>query len=86
MSEKFEKNKNSEEEIENTNEKEFVSESESETEESVMTEAEFSEQYKQLPMWQQVLLVILFLFGMAAVVVVIDFVVEFGAKLLKKIF
>lgn len=84
MSEDFEKNEISEEEIENTAEQEF--DSETEAYDQAMTEEELQEQYKQLPMWQNVLLVLLFLFGMAAVVVVIDFVVEFGMELLKRIF
>ncbi len=84
MSEDFEKNEISEEEIENTAEQEF--DSETEADDQAMTEEELQEQYKQLPMWQNVLLVLLFLFGMAAVVVVIDFVVEFGMELLKRIF
>lgn len=83
MSNKFEKNENTEE-IENNNEPEFNSDDEADN--SVITEEELQEQYRKLPMWQHVLLVILFLFGMAAVVVVIDFIVDFGAELLKRIF
>ena len=51
-----------------------------------MTEEEFKEEYSQLPMWQHVVLVLLFLFLMAAVIVGIDFVVSFFTELLKKIF
>ncbi len=47
---------------------------------------DFQEQVNQLPMWQHILLTVLFLFGMAAVIVVIDFIVEFGAELIKRIF
>ena len=77
MNKKFEEN-------ENINEPELNSDDE--TENSILTEDELQEQYNKLPMWQHVLLVILFLFGMAAVVVVIDFIVDFGAELLKRIF
>lgn len=77
MNKKFEEN-------ENINEPELNSDDE--TENSILTEDELQEQYNKLPMWQHVLLVILFLFGMAAVVVGIDFIVDFGAELLKRIF
>ena len=77
MNKKFEEN-------ENINEPELNSDDE--TENSILTEDELQEQYNKLPLWQHVLLVILFLFGMAAVVVVIDFIVDFGAELLKRIF
>lgn len=51
-----------------------------------MTQEEFKEQYQKLPLWQHVLLGILFLFGFTAVIMLIDFVVEFAAELLKHIF
>lgn len=80
MSEKFDSNEISEE-IQNIDEEEVTAEAE----DSAVTENEVQEQYKKLPMWQQMLLVILCLFGMAAVVVLIDFVVEFGIELLQRI-
>lgn len=60
--------------------------SESGEQSAPMTEEEFREQYSKLPMWQHVVLLLLFLFFMAAVVVGIDFVVSFFTELLKKIF
>lgn len=51
-----------------------------------MTEEEFSEDYQKLPMWQHVILVILFLFGLAAIIISIDFVVDFFTEMLKRIF
>lgn len=48
-----------------------------------MTEEEFAAQYRQLPVWQHILLVLLFLFGLAAVILVIDYAVEFVTILLK---
>lgn len=51
-----------------------------------MSEEEFKEQYQKLPLWQHVILVILFLFGFTAVIMVINFVVEFLTELLKHIF
>lgn len=53
---------------------------------SAITEDELKEQYKSLPMWQHIVLVILFLFGMTAVIMVIDFVVELITELLSHIF
>lgn len=51
-----------------------------------MTQEEFSEEYQKLPMWQHMILVLLFLFGMAAIIVGIDFIVDFFTELLKRIF
>lgn len=48
-----------------------------------MTEEEFKEQYQKLPLWQHVVLAILFLFGFTAVIMVIDFVVELFTELLQ---
>lgn len=53
---------------------------------TMMTEEEFKEQYQKLPMWQHVVLVILFLFGLTAAIMVIDFVVELITELMKHIF
>lgn len=44
---------------------------------------EFSEYYRKLPVWKQVVLLVLFLGGMTAVIMLINFVVEFGAELIK---
>ena len=52
---------------------------------SEMTEEEFRAQYKKLPVWQHVILVILFLFGLTAAIMVIDFVVEFFTEFIKHI-
>ena len=46
-------------------------------------QAEFSEQYKQLPVWKQVVILVLFLGGMTAVIMLINFVVEFGSEIIK---
>lgn len=46
-------------------------------------QAEFSEHYRKLPVWKQVILLILFLGGMTAVIMLINFIVEFGAELIK---
>lgn len=51
-----------------------------------MTQEEFSEEYQKLPIWQHMILVLLFLFGMAAIIVGIDFIVDFFTELLKRIF
>lgn len=51
--------------------------------EAPLTEEEFAAQYRQLPVWQHILLVLLFLFGLAAVILVIDYAVEFVTILLK---
>lgn len=57
----------------------------SETDENNVTDeqAEFSEQYRNLPLWKQAVLLILFLGGMTAVIMLINFIVEFGAELIK---
>ncbi len=46
-------------------------------------ENEFSESYRKLPAWKQVVLLIIFLGGMTAVIMIINFIVEFGAELIK---
>lgn len=46
-------------------------------------QAEFSENYRKLPVWKQVILLVLFLGGMTAVIMLINFIVEFGAELIK---
>ncbi len=51
-----------------------------------MTEEDLQEQYDKLPLWQHVLLVMLFLFGFTAVIMVINFIVDFGAELLRRLF
>lgn len=57
----------------------------SETDENNVTDeqAEFSEQYRNLPLWKQAVLLILFLGGMTEVIMLINFIVEFGAELIK---
>ena len=57
----------------------------SETDENNVTDeqAEFSEQYRNLPLWKQAVLLILFLGVMTAVIMLINFIVEFGAELIK---
>ncbi len=47
---------------------------------------EAQEEVKQLPMWQHIILVLLFLLGMAAVVTVIDFVIDLFSELIQRIF
>ena len=59
---------------------------ETEVGKKTMTEEEFSEEYEKLPAWQHVILVLLFLFGLAAIIVGIDFVIDFITELIKKIF
>lgn len=49
-------------------------------------ESEFSEQYKKLPVWKQVVFLVLCLGGMTAVIMIINFIVDFGAELLKALF
>lgn len=51
-----------------------------------MTEEELSEEYQKLPLWQQVILVLLLLFGLITVIIGIDFIVDFFTELLKRIF
>ena len=46
-------------------------------------ENELSENYRKLPAWKQVVLLIIFLGGMTAVIMIINFIVEFGAELIK---
>ncbi len=46
-------------------------------------QAELTEQYSRLPVWKQVMILVLCLGGMTAVIMLINFVVEFGAELIK---
>jgi len=55
-----------------------------EAEESSKDESEeLSEQYKKLPVWKQVVMLVLILGGMTAVIMLINFIVEFGSELIK---
>ena len=47
------------------------------------TEEEFKRQYRDLPVWKQVILLILFLGAMVTVITLINFIVDFGAELIK---
>ncbi len=47
---------------------------------------EFKEQYQNLPVWKQVIFLVLCLGGMTAVIMLINFVVDFGAELIKSMF
>ena len=60
-----------------------VQEKDTEFETPSDAQAEFSENYRKLPVWKQVVLLVLFLGGMTAVIMLIKFVVEFGAELIK---
>lgn len=62
---------------------ESVPEEEVEPETPSDAQAEFSEQYKKLPVWKQVLMLVLFLGGMTAVIMLINFIVEFGAEIIR---
>ena len=59
------------------------------TDEREMTEnpsdaqAELTEQYSRLPVWKQVMILVLCLGGMTAVIMLINFIVEFGAELIR---
>lgn len=59
------------------------------TDEREMTEnpsdaqAELGEQYSKLPVWKQVVILVLCLGGMTAVIMLINFIVEFGAELIR---
>lgn len=79
-----ENDKNYEEEILDVEKDELTQENETATEH--VTEDEFIEECQKLPMWQHVTLVILFLFVLAAIIIGIDFVVDFFTELLKRIF
>jgi uncharacterized membrane protein YcjF (UPF0283 family) len=81
--EKEKQNANYEEKIQDTENCDVTNEDENDS--SHMTEEEFSEQYRKLPTWQHVLLVMLFLFGMAAIIIGIDFIVDFFTELIKHI-
>lgn len=48
-----------------------------------VTQEELSDQYSKLPVWKQAVLLILFLGGMTAVIMLINFIVEFGAEMIK---
>ena len=54
-----------------------------ETETFLDAQETFSESYRKLPVWKQVILLALFLGGMTAVIMLINFVVEFGADIIK---
>lgn len=60
-----------------------VSEKTAEPETPSDMESDFSEQYKNLPVWKQVVILILFLGGMTAVIMLINFIVEFGAEFIR---
>ena len=75
---------------------EFAEEQEQEAEESESVETaeetevsdkdeseELSERYQKLPVWKQVVLLVLILGGMTAVIMLINFIVEFGSELIK---
>lgn len=64
-------------------ETDITPEEECETDTAV-TEEEWKAQYEKLPMWQHLILVILCLFGMTAVIMLINFVVDLGAELLRR--
>ena len=51
--------------------------------EELIDEEEFKEQYQKLPVWKQVILLVLFLGAMTAVIMLINFVVDFSAELIK---
>ena len=48
-----------------------------------LSEDDYREQYRKLPMWKQVILLVLMLGAMTAVIMLINFVVEFGSELIK---
>ena len=48
-----------------------------------VTQEELSDQTSKLPVWKQAVLLILFLGGMTAVIMLINFIVEFGAEMIK---
>ena len=62
---------------------ESVPAEEAEPENPSDAQAEFAEQYGKLPVWKQVVMLVLFLGGMTAVIMLINFVVEFGAEIIK---
>ena len=47
------------------------------------TEEKFRQQYRDLPVWKQVILLVLFLGAMVTVITLINFVVDFGVDLIK---
>ena len=62
---------------------ESVTEKETEPETPSDAQAEFYEQYKNLPVWKQVVILVLFIGGMTAVIMLINFIVEFGAEIIR---
>lgn len=50
-----------------------------------MAGEEFKAQYQKLPIWKQVVLLVLFLGAMTAVIMLINFVVDFSAELIKSL-
>ena len=48
-----------------------------------LSEDDYREQYRKLPVWKQVILLVLMLGAMTAVIMLINFVVEFGSELIK---
>ena len=60
-----------------------ASEEEADERDQPLTEEEFREQYRDLPIWKQVILWVLFLGAMVTVIMLINFVVDFGAELIK---
>ena len=61
-----------------------LSENNAKEEESTgITQEELSDQYTKLPVWKQAVILILCLVGMTAVIMLINFIVEFGAEIIK---
>ncbi len=58
-------------------------EEETEKNDESLSEEEFKQQYRDLPVWKQVVLLVLFLGAMVTVITLINFVVDFGAELIK---
>lgn len=58
-------------------------EEETERHDKSFSEEEFQQQYRDLPVWKQVILLVLFLGAMVTVITLINFVVDFAAELIK---
>lgn len=85
MSEEKEQINSEEVGFESASDDEAMQESDTEPETASDAQQEFSENYRKLPVWKQVILLVLFLGGMTAVIMLINFIVEFGAELIKSL-